>query len=68
MTMAKIKLVFAAVCLAVILIVIFQNVDPVEIQFLFAEVVMPLAVLLAVTFGLGAVLGMFTSGWWWRRR
>ncbi|MDP6439067.1 MAG: lipopolysaccharide assembly protein LapA domain-containing protein [Candidatus Brocadiia bacterium] len=58
------KLVTLSVGVALVLIVIFQNMESVEVKFLFWE----LLLLLAFTLLLGALAGMFTAFYINRRR
>lgn len=57
------KLQLGAIALGAILvlIVIFQNTDPVETRLLLVTIEMPRALLLGVTLVIGFLLGLFTS-------
>ena len=69
MTSGRIKLALVSGCLILVLVLIIQNADRVAIRFfLFGPWNMPLAVLLALTFSMGAVVGAIAMRWWTRRR
>lgn len=55
--MKNIKLVFAVIAIVLVLIIIFQNTQQVETRLLFFTFSMPNAVLIAVTFAIGLVVG-----------
>ncbi len=59
--MVKLKLSAALALISLVLIVVFQNTDPVETHFLFITFTMPRAALLAITFLVGAVAGILLS-------
>ena len=56
--MQKAKWIAALTAAGLLLILIMQNVEPVETQVLFASFVMPLAILLLVAAMLGLVCGV----------
>lgn len=56
------KLIGIGVAALVVVIVILQNTAAVETRLLFADVSMPLAVLLIVTGGFGFVAGLVVGG------
>ena len=62
------KLVTLSVGVTLVLIVIFQNMESVEVKFLFWELLMPRTLLLAFTLLLGALAGMFAAFYINRRR
>jgi uncharacterized integral membrane protein len=51
----------AVVLVLLVLIVVFQNREPVETKFLFASITMPRAALLTVTMLIGIAVGMLLS-------
>lgn len=55
------KLIVSSVLSALILIVVFQNTEPVETKILFITITMPRAVLLFVTTIIGFALGIMVS-------
>lgn len=59
--MVKVKLYTALALILLVLIVVFQNREPIETKFLFATVTMPRAALLAVTLLTGIAVGMLLS-------
>ena len=59
--MVKVKLYTALALILLVLIVVFQNREPIETRFLFATVTMPRAALLAVTLLAGIAVGMLLS-------
>lgn len=59
--MVKLKVSLAVVLILLVLIVIFQNREPVETKFLFASIIMPRAALLTVTMLIGIAAGMLLS-------
>lgn len=59
--MVKVKLYTALTLILLVLIVVFQNREPIETKFLFATVTMPRAALLAVTLLAGIAVGMLLS-------
>ena len=59
--MVKVKLSAVVALIILVLIVVFQNRDPVATHFLFITFTMARAALLAITFLLGAVAGILLS-------
>jgi len=59
--MAKVKLYTALALIAIVLIVLFQNREPVETKFLFASITMPRAALLGVTLLIGMAAGVLLT-------
>jgi uncharacterized integral membrane protein len=59
--MHKLKLYSALALIVLVLIVVFQNTDPVVTRFLFISFVMPRAALLVLTFLFGATAGLLLS-------
>jgi len=59
--MAKAKLIAALVLIALFLVVVLQNTQPVETKFLFVSVTMPRAALLAMTMLIGVAVGMLVA-------
>ncbi len=59
--MLKVKLSAALALIILVLIVVFQNRDPVATHFLFITFTMSRAALLAITFLVGAVAGILLS-------
>lgn len=55
------KTIIAAVLAILVLIIIFQNTETVETRILWITISMPRAVLLAITFALGALFGILFS-------
>ncbi|NQU40585.1 MAG: LapA family protein [Lentisphaerae bacterium] len=59
--MIKLKLSAALALVLLVLIVVFQNRDPVVTRFLFTSFTMPRAALLVITFLVGAAAGILLS-------
>lgn len=59
--MGKAKLIAALVLMAVVLIIVLQNTQPVETRVLFMTLTMPRAALLAVTMLIGVGVGMLIA-------
>jgi len=59
--MKKFKIIAIAVVLLLFLIVILQNTQSVETKLLFAEITMPAAFLLMLTFAFGFIAGLLTT-------
>ena len=59
--MSKTKTIVTAVVGVLALIVIFQNTAEVKTNILFFTITMPRVILLLVTFGLGALLGILLT-------
>jgi putative membrane protein len=59
--MVKVKLYTGLALILLVLIVVFQNTEPVETKCLFATVTMPRAALLAITLLIGIAAGMLLS-------
>ena len=59
--MARAKLIAALVLVALVLIIVFQNTQPVETKFLFVTLTMPRAALLATTMLIGIGIGMLVA-------
>lgn len=59
--MGKAKLIAALVLVAVVLIIVLQNTQPVETRVLFMTLTMPRAALLAVTMLIGVGVGMLIA-------
>jgi uncharacterized integral membrane protein len=59
--MIKLKLIAALTLILLVLIVVFQNTEPVATRFLFITFTMPRAALLVITFLVGAVAGLLLS-------
>lgn len=59
--MGRAKLVAALVLIVVVLIVVFQNTQPVETKILFVTLTMPRAALLAITMLIGIGAGILFS-------
>jgi len=59
--MARVKLLVALVLVAVVLIIVFQNRQPVETKLLFVTLTMPRAALLATTMLIGVGVGMLVA-------
>lgn len=60
--MSKVKLVVITAVLVAVLIMIFQNTEPVETRLLFFHVTMPLAALLFTTLFIGFAVGVVFAG------
>ena len=58
---AKVKLIGALVLIAVVLVIVFQNTEPVATRLLFVTVTMPRAALLATTMLIGVAIGMLIA-------
>ena len=61
MDMKKVKYIAAGIVIILMGIVIFQNFEEQEVMILFAEIKMPLAILLMLTFVIGAVAGWIAT-------
>ena len=61
MDVKKIKYISAGIIVILMGIVIFQNFEEQEVMILFAEIKMPLAILLVLTFIVGAVAGWIAT-------
>lgn len=59
--MAKAKLIAALVLVAIGLIIVLQNTQPVETKFLFMAVTMPIAALLTITMLIGIAVGILVA-------
>lgn len=59
--MTKAKIIVAAIAAVTMIIVIVQNTEAVDTRILFITVTMPRAVLLLLTFGVGAVVGLLVA-------
>ena len=59
--MGKAKLIVALSLVALVIIVILQNTQPVETKFLFMTLTMPRAALLGITLLVGIAVGMLVS-------
>jgi uncharacterized integral membrane protein len=59
--MIKLKLIAALTLILLVLIVVFQNTEPVATRFLFVSFIMPRAALLVITFLVGAIAGLLLS-------
>ncbi len=59
--MGKAKLIAALVLVAVVLIIVLQNTQPVETRMLFMTLTMPRASLLAITMLIGVGVGMLIA-------
>ena len=60
--MKRAKIIAAVIAAILIVVVVLQNTQPVETRILVSTVTMPRAALLFVTFAVGYVLGLVTSG------
>ncbi|MBN1833465.1 MAG: LapA family protein [Deltaproteobacteria bacterium] len=59
--MVRTKLITALVLVAVVIVVVFQNTQPVETKFLFVTMTMPRATLLAITLLIGIAVGILVA-------
>lgn len=59
--MVKFKLITALTLIILVLIVIFQNTQPVETRVLFVAITMPRAALLGITLLVGMAIGMLLA-------
>ena len=59
--MAKFKLIFALVLLALVILVVFQNLQPVETRLLFWTITMPAAALVATAMLIGIAVGILAA-------
>ena len=59
--MVRAKQIAALVLVAIVLIVVLQNTQPVETKFLFISVTMPRAALLAITMLIGVAVGILAA-------
>ena len=59
--MVRAKLTLAFVLVALLLIIVFQNTQPVETKFLFMTVTMPRAALLGITMLIGIAVGILVA-------
>ncbi|MBS3765789.1 hypothetical protein KGY71_04635 [Candidatus Bipolaricaulota bacterium] len=65
--MKNVKLGFAALVAVVLIIIIFQNLEPVSTRLLFATVKMPRAALLFLTAAAGFSIGLFARFTFFKR-
>ena len=56
--MSRAKLIAIGVVVALVLVIVFQNLQSVETRLLFASVTMPRALLLLIVFALGFLAGL----------
>ena len=61
MTMKKVKYICAGIVIILMGVVIFQNFEEQEVMILFAKIKMPLAILLILTFIVGAAAGWIAT-------
>lgn len=70
--MKKLKWVVVGILILLPLIVVFQNLDPIDVHLLFATVSMPQAAMLSITLVFGFLLGFFINTLWrvqsWRSK
>ena len=59
--MVRAKLIAALVLIAVVIVVVLQNTQPVETKLLFATLTMPRAALLAITMLIGIAVGILVA-------
>jgi len=59
--MAKFKLIFALVLLALVILVVFQNLQPVETRLLFWTINMPAAAFAATAMLVGIAIGVLAA-------
>jgi len=59
--MVKAKLIAALTLIGIMLVVVFQNTQPVETKLLFITFTMPRAALLAITMLVGVAVGILVS-------
>ena len=59
--MSKAKIIVASIAVVLMIIVVAQNTQSVETRILFVTLAMPRAVLLMLTFGIGAVVGLLVA-------
>jgi putative membrane protein len=59
--MVRAKLITALVLVAVVIVVVFQNTQPVETKLLFVTMTMPRATLLAITLLIGIAVGILVA-------
>lgn len=59
MDVKKIKLIASAIVVLLLGVIIFQNYQEITVHVLVASITMPLALLLALTFGIGLLAGWF---------
>lgn len=57
------RIIAAVVLLALVVVLVLQNTEPVETRFLFATVSMPRALLLVLTLLVGFALGLLAARW-----
>ncbi len=70
--MNRLKWIFLAVVLIFCLIVIFQNIESIEVRLLTMSFQLPQAALLLITLAVGFILGLLTPTFWkmasWRAK
>lgn len=66
--MKNVKLGFTALIAVVLIVIIFQNLEPVSTRLLFATVKMPRAALLFLTAAAGFALGLFARFTFFNRK
>ena len=59
--MVKAKLITALVLITLVIVVVFQNTQPVETKFLFVTLTMPRAALLGITMLIGIAVGILIA-------
>ncbi len=59
--MVKAKLITALVLITLVIVVVFQNTQPVETKFLFVTLTMPRAALLGITMLIGIAVGILVA-------
>ena len=59
--MVRVKLITALVLVALVIVVVLQNTQPVETKFLFVTLTMPRAALLGITMLIGMAVGILIA-------
>ena len=62
------KVWFVGIAVIVLIIVVLQNLAPVEVQILFLEMKMPIAALIAIVAVIAFLVGVVTDGRMFRRK
>ena len=62
--MKKIKWVLLGLIVTLILVIIFRNLEPTDLELIVTEVQLPLAALLSVTLLIGFCLGILANAMW----
>lgn len=62
--MKKLRWIFFGLVVAVLLIIVFRNLEETNVELVFTTVTLPLAALLTITLLIGVTLGLSLSAMW----